>query len=24
VADPYAYYIGPRIWKFAREWNGGT
>jgi hypothetical protein len=23
VADPYAYYIRPRILKFAREWNGG-
>jgi hypothetical protein len=22
VADPYAYYIHPRILKFAREWNG--
>jgi len=22
VADPYAYYIRPRILKFAREWNG--
>ena len=21
VADPYAYYIRPRILKFAREWN---
>ena len=23
VADPYAYYIRPRILKFAREWNNG-
>lgn len=23
VADPYAYYIRPRILKFAREWNDG-
>jgi hypothetical protein len=22
VADPYAYYIRPRILRFAREWNG--
>jgi protein-tyrosine phosphatase len=24
VADPYAYYIRPRILKFAREWNEKT
>lgn len=24
VADPYAYYIRPRILRFAREWNRGT
>jgi len=23
VADPFAYYIRPRILKFAHEWNGG-
>jgi len=22
VADPYAFYIRPRILEFAREWNG--
>lgn len=24
VADPYAYYIRPRILKFASEWNGNN
>jgi len=24
VADPYAFYIRPRILQFAREWNGGS
>jgi protein-tyrosine phosphatase len=23
IADPYAYYIRPRILRFAREWDGG-
>jgi protein-tyrosine phosphatase len=24
IADPFAFYIRPRILKFAREWNGGS